>query len=257
MKGLPPRSGAARTAAGFSLLELLIVLGLIGALAAAILPGIGFTFGSQMTLALRDFSAHVRAVFDSAILTGRVHRIVLDMKTGEYWPEAAPLGYIGRAPRPVRDIDRSIAADDAKRRLQESLDESAAQPRKSAVDEERFYRVRSVMVNQRRALAPVNWSEVNDAVLFRQALPGKVRFAALATDQMTEKKGRSDFAEEEFGQIFFYPDGSASQAMIQFGIEGDDGAIAEDAVKYTLFVDPLTGRSQLVEGFQDAEFLKE
>ena len=240
---------------GFSLLELLIVLGLIGALAAALLPGIGFTFGSQMTLALRDFSAHIRAVFDSAILTGRVHRVVLDMASGEYWTEAAPLGYSGRAPRPLSDIDRSTVAEDNRKKFLEGLDEASSQPRKSALDEERLYAVRSLVVNQRRALNPVNWSEVSDSVLFRRSLPGKVRFAALATDQMGEKKERAGFGKEDYGQIFFYPDGSSSHAMIQFGIVGDDDAILDDSVKYTIFLEPLTGRSQLVEGFQDAEFL--
>jgi general secretion pathway protein H len=242
---------------GFSLLELLIVLGLIGALAAALLPSIGLTSGSQMSMALRDFSAQVRAVFDSAILTGRVHRIVLDMKSGDYWVEAAPLGYSGRAPRAQRAIDRSIMADDERKRLIDGLSEAASQPRKSATDEERFYSVRSLVVNQRRALTPVQWSEVDDAVLFKKSLPGKVRFAALATEQMPEKKLRSEFEEGDFGQIFFYPDGTLSQAMIHFGIEGDEDGIRDDAVKYTVFLDPLTGRSQLVEGFQDAEFVED
>jgi prepilin-type N-terminal cleavage/methylation domain-containing protein len=239
---------------GFSLLELLIVLGLIGALAAAILPGIGLTFGSQMSMALRDVSTQMRAVFDSAILTGRIHRLVINLKTGEYWAEAAPLGYLGRPPRPDFEAARSIASEDDRKKFLENLDRALSDPRKSAVDDERFYSQRSILVNQRTAFQPVTWTEVDDSVLYRKTLPGKVRFVAIATDQMSEKLQRSESSEVATGEIFFFPDGSASQAMLQFGIEGSDGAVVEDGLKYTLNLDPLTGRSQLVEGFQDAEF---
>jgi general secretion pathway protein H len=246
-----------RRSNGFSLIELLIVMGLIGTIAAILLPNIGLTYGSQMALALRDFSSTIRSVFDSAILTGRSHRLVLDFKTGQYWVEAAPLGYIGRPPRAIDEKDQTSIQEDQRTRLIEELGKAVVEPRKVPDDEKRNYSVRSILVNQRGTLEPIRWSEVSDSVLFRRSLPGSVRFASLATDQMGEKKLRSEFAEKEPGYIYFFPDGLASQAAIQLGIVGDDDTIKDDGIKYTLFLDPLTGRSQLLEGFQDAEFIRD
>lgn len=229
------------------------MLALIGAIAAAILPNIGMTFSSQMSLALRDFSSQMRTVYDAAILTGRIHRLVLDFETSTYWVEAAPIGFIGRPPPSTDDGERGYDLE-ARKRLIEELRESAAEPRKAAEDESRSYTFRSILINQRERLALVRWNELNDALFFKRSLPGSVRFAALGTDTMGAKKLRSEFENGEKGYIYFFQDGIASQAMVHFGVE-DDGGISDAGPKYTIFLDPLTGRSRLLEGFQDAEFI--
>lgn len=243
---------------GFSLIELLIVLAMIGAIAAAVLPNIGLTYGSQMSMALRDFSTQMRAVFDSTVLTGRIHRMVLDMRNGSYWAEMAPLGYLGRPPQSNGDARISEFGLNKEERelLMETLLEETAEPRRASDDQDRTYAFRSILLNQREQLRITSWAPVNDAVLYERSMPGSVRFAALGTDTMGGKRLRSEFEESENGYIYFFPDGSASQAMIQFGIEEDD-VFSEDGPKYTIFLDPLTGRSRILEGFQDAEFIED
>lgn len=229
------------------------MLALIGAIAAAILPNIGMTFSSQMSLALRDFSSQMRTVYDAAILTGRIHRLVLDFADSTYWVEAAPLGFNGRPP-PSSDDEQSGFDAEERKRLMEELREASAEPRKAADDETRSYAFRSILINQRERLTLVPWNELNDTLFFKRSLPGSVRFAALGTDTMGEKKLRSEFEKGEKGYIYFFQDGTASQTMVHFGVE-DDGGISDTGPKYTIFLDPLTGRSRLLEGFQDAEFI--
>ena len=252
-----------KPSAGFSLLELLIVLGLIGSIAAIIVPNLGFSFTSQMQAGLRDFTSTVRATFDNAVLTGRVQRLVLIPKTGTYWTEVAPLGFEGRADV-IREESSASSSfkEDERNRLVEELQKKKENQRKTsksggAASQESTYSVRSLLYNQKHILNPVKWSEVEDATLFKRALPGDVVFASVQTEVMKEKLLFDNAQEKDTAQIYFYPSGTAMQAQIQMAISANRTNVRDDGPKFTLNLDILTGQVSLREGFQDADFIKE
>jgi prepilin-type N-terminal cleavage/methylation domain-containing protein len=249
-------------AGGFSLIEVLVVLSIIAAISSAILPNLGLTVGSQMSMALRDFTTNIRATYDSAVLSGRVHRLVLDMAKGEYWAEQAPLGFEGRPPLAESDDSASAGFNaDARVRLLEELEKVTAEPRKSEKKtlsgEERDYTQRSMLVQQRRVLKPLKWSEVDDAVLYKRGLPGDVVFASAVTDSMRQKLEYQQADDKDFAYVYFFPSGEVQQTAIQLAIRSGEKDINAEGPKFTLFVDPLSGHTELLEGFQDPEFLKD
>lgn len=247
-----------RRQGGFSLIEVLIVMGIIAAISAAILPNLGLTPGSQMSLALRDLTNNIRATYDSAVLSGRVHRLVIHPSTSEYWAEQAPLGYEGRPPVAVPSDGASATfSADARARLTEELDKAASETRKAPKDDERSYTVRSFLVQQRRALAPIKWSEVDDAVLYKRSLPGDVVFNSVVTDAMKDKLEFPNAGEKDFAYVYFFPSGEVQQSALQLGMRKGEKEVDGEAAKFTLYVDPLSGHSELLEGFQDPEFLKD
>ena len=244
---------------GFSLLEVLVVLGIIAALSAAILPNLGLTQNSQVSLALRDVTNTIRATYDNAILTGRTHRLVLHLEKSEYWAEAAPLGFEGRPPLAAAEGFSASESfkEDARKRLLEELDKATEEPRKPQDKEDKAYSQRSFLVAQRAALNPIKWFEINDSLLYKRSLPGSVVFAAGATDTMVEKMSFDKAEEKDFVYIYFFPQGEIQQSVIQLALQLEKKQIKEDGPKFSLFLDPLTGHTQILEGFQDPEFLKE
>lgn len=248
--------------AGFSLIEVLVVLSIIAAISAAILPNLGMTTGSQMSLALRDLSTNMRATYDSAVLSGRTHRLVIHPTMSEYWAEQAPLGYEGRPPLAESDEVSASAGfnADARVRLLEDFEKELAEPRRStkaSQADERFYSVRSMLVQQRAALKPLKWSEVDDAVLYKRRLPGDVVFVSAVTDAMNRKLEFQQAGEKDFAYIYFFPSGEVQQSAVQLGVRSGEKDVNMEGPKYTLFLDPLSGHSELVEGFQEPEFLKD
>ncbi len=249
---------------GFSLIEIVIVLAIMGTMAALILPSLGLSPGSSFGHALRGLTSALRASYDSAVISGRMHRVLLELHSGEYWTEVAPAGFRGRAPAPLGEDPDSLdrrTKEEERKRLSEDLDKAAAEVRKDAGNgPERTFSVRSILVAQRKALQGVRWQVVDDAVLGRRKLPGKTVFAAFQTatmDSKTEFRGRDQKLPP--GEITYYPSGESVQAMIQVAqlTSADGTAVSDRGAKATLILDPLTGQSLILDGFQEPDFAKD
>jgi prepilin-type N-terminal cleavage/methylation domain-containing protein len=255
----PPTNQPLDTERGFSLIEVLIVMGIIAAISAVILPNLGLTQSSQASLALRDLTNTIRATYDSAVLEGGVHRLVLHVSKSEYWTEAAPKGYEGRPPLSLPEgfsASETFKAD-SRTRLVEELEKANEDARKHPDKEDKKYSQRSFLVTQQAALRPVKWNEVNDPVLFKRSLPGSAIFAAAATENMSEKMTFERAEEKDFVYIYFFPQGQVEQAMIQLGVSKEAKVVDMEGPKFSVFIDALSGHSEILEGFQEPEFLQE
>src|SRR5678815_4476055 len=74
---------------GFTLIEVMVVLAIIG-----LIMGLGVRGMRSLAKSdLRESSAHLsgamRYLFDRASTTGKIHRLVIDMETNQYWAEVS------------------------------------------------------------------------------------------------------------------------------------------------------------------------
>lgn len=101
---------------GFTLLEVLLVVALMAALASAVLPDTGSIMRVGVQSSVRRFAALVRFGYDQAILTGKVHRIILDLDDPQSWyieagdPGALPIDVTrqGLLSEGMRENDRVV-----------------------------------------------------------------------------------------------------------------------------------------------------
>lgn len=75
---------------GFTLIELLIVIALIAVMTALVIPSASSYFQVSINSATRDIAGKVKEAYNSTILTGRVYRVVYDLKENSYWVESGP-----------------------------------------------------------------------------------------------------------------------------------------------------------------------
>ncbi|APJ03274.1 prepilin-type N-terminal cleavage/methylation domain-containing protein [Silvanigrella aquatica] len=253
---------------GFTLIEIIIVLGLIGTLAIVILPNLTLTVDSQMSSALRNVTAQIRNAYDDAIFSGRLNRMIFDIKSGEYWVEQAPLGFEGRPPLPDTDSEiDSLAKQDKKKQLLKSFDEKAKNSASremtgSTSTNPKYYSSRSIPVVQRKILRPLAWREINDSVTYRQKLPGNIVFAQISSMVSLKKYdyvevlSSQDKTKKVYAYIYFLPNGTATPASVKLGTtqSNNKNALDDEGPRYTINLNTLTGESHLLEGFQDANF---
>ena len=76
----------------FTLLEVMLVLALLGLLFATVLPKASNLFRVSVQSSVRRFGSMVRFAYDQSILTGRLHRIVLNLDEQTWGVEAANPG---------------------------------------------------------------------------------------------------------------------------------------------------------------------
>jgi prepilin-type N-terminal cleavage/methylation domain-containing protein len=74
---------------GFSLIELLIVVAILGLVGMIAIPSISNTFRFSVQSSAREIATLIKDTANSAQITGRVHRIAYNLTTNQYWVESS------------------------------------------------------------------------------------------------------------------------------------------------------------------------
>ena len=98
--------------AGFSLIELLIVVGILGLVAVIMIPNITNTFRFSVQSTAREMATLIKEASNSAQITGKIHRIAYDLKNEQYWAESTSEQALLKSEESINlDKDRSHRFD--------------------------------------------------------------------------------------------------------------------------------------------------
>jgi len=104
---------------GFTLTELLVVIGLIGVMSVFALPNISSIFKVSLNSATREVASAVKEAYNATIMTGKVHRMVYDLKQNQYWVEVGPASVL---------LDTDASREKEERRKRFAKDEDSTPP---------------------------------------------------------------------------------------------------------------------------------
>jgi general secretion pathway protein H len=164
---------------GFTLVELLVVVGVIALLAGLAAPALGTVTGADARKAAGELAGGMRHLFDTAALRHEKCRMALDLDARAWWAECAP-GKGGIA----RDPDEQADEEDLARRF----------------PDERSDAVRAL-------LAKAGFGAFSDRLVQRRELPGSAAFGAIHVE------GRRA-AETGVAYVHFFPGGQAQRAFV-------------------------------------------
>jgi general secretion pathway protein H len=74
-------------ARGFTLIELMVVLVIIAVVTAAVATGIGSLRGASTSTEANKLTVAVRYLYNLSVISGKTHRLVIDLDSRTYWGE--------------------------------------------------------------------------------------------------------------------------------------------------------------------------
>lgn len=86
-----------RDQSGFTLIEILVVVGLIAMVMAFAVPQAGMALKINITNSTRELATTIRSMHDEAVLKGGVYRLALDIERGQYWVESGDRDFLMRS----------------------------------------------------------------------------------------------------------------------------------------------------------------
>jgi general secretion pathway protein H len=83
-------ASARRPDAGFTLVEMMIVIALLVLISVLALPNLSSVFRLSLNASTREVASLVRECNNSAVITKRVYRLAWDLDHGQFWVESGP-----------------------------------------------------------------------------------------------------------------------------------------------------------------------
>jgi general secretion pathway protein H len=211
----------------------MVALMVIALIASIGVKGFRAITKSDLRAATAHLSGAIRFLFDRASITGKYHRLVIDLNDGKYWAEVsddrfyAPNEAESQADRQKREQDEAAADEDERKRLekqQNAFGEGSTTSSGSSFD---LSKLEVGEFRPRRArFAAFKETALKPVVL------KKLRIRSVYTPRMTEPvtSGRA--------YLYFYPLGQTEPAIITLtDLEGTS--------VYSLVVHPITGRVRI------------
>ena len=237
------------------MIEIIIVVALIAFIYSVAIPQFNLRTGVEATTKINQIASDIRNAFDSAVLTGKVHRLVFQLCAGEYWLEytEAENFYLGNA-----DLDHDLTESE-ERDLQDAfideftnyedlLGEAITNP-----DDDSQIPQTSPVMQARDRLELPRWSEVKNLEWNRSNLGSYLMFQSLQAEHHGRKQEARDLGEEGRAYIYFFPEGYVERAMLHVAYRAGECAPDQEQAPYTILTRPYEGVAEIRPGYEEID----
>jgi general secretion pathway protein H len=221
--------GAARARRGITLIELVVALGIVVVLFAAVVYGLGALTGAKAKEASAELAGTIRALYDTAALSGKTCRLVFDLpaKGAEdgvvrYHAECAKGSITAAADR----ADEQRAAE-KQAREQQRRDEAKDRFRSLSGDDSGPNLQELMAREKNRVEEAAKFSNFTSEDVPERSLPGGVEVEVWTAKLKAPTKSGVAY-------LYFFPQGFTERAQIY---------VKQGKSTWTLAVSPLTGKT--------------
>ncbi len=217
---------------GLTFIELLIAFGVVALLVSGAVLGIGALTGTKAKASAAELAGVIRALYDSAALSGRTCRLVFELPSTRidepirYWAECAA-GNITTS----RNRDEALREERGKRPGRLPSQPQAAPPLQPSASSVYQPSLQDLMAQEReRVEAAARYSVYTSPEMAPRQLPPSVRISVWTKQQRQAVSNGTAY-------LYFFPQGFTEKAMV---------FVSQGSNTWTITVQPLTGKAVIV-----------
>jgi len=224
--GLPVAMRRHPTASGFTLIELMVVIAVAAAMLSAVVMGIGALTGARARATLGELGATVRALYDTAALTGHTCRMVFEMPAGD------ATGFTYRAECAQRAITSASDRDQTLKDDTQARTDAAKRGPRGGYGARGGPSLLDVLSQEKdRVEAAAKFSTFTSPEVEPRRVSG-VKLSVWTPHQHQP-------AKSGLAYVYFFPQGSVERAQV---------TARQGNSVWTLLVSPVTGKTTVVDG---------
>jgi general secretion pathway protein H len=218
--------GRRRHAGGFSLIETMVVVGIVGMLVGGSVYGLRALAKSELRSSAAKLAGGIRYCFDRAVTTGGYYRLVLDLDGNKYWVEKSDNRmYL------TREKERSPGQGKA-------FDYEAEEKKREEEEAKEKERFASRGTGLGSALEPPPAPRRAKFATFKDATLNQVKLKKTQLFDVYTARQREPYTAGR-AYLYFFPDGHTERAIVR---------LRDGESWYSLVVHPLTGRVEVKSG---------
>lgn len=242
---------------GFTLLETILIVGLLAGVYAYAVPQFGLFSGLERSSTLNRIAVDIRSAYDTAVLTGKVHRLVFNLSKGEYWLEVADRNNVYLS---VDGQDHDLSKDEEEEQrlefeesfsaYEDMLDNPVRDP-----ENDREIALITPLVAAKKRLAHPKWSIIKNLEWQKRTVGPQLALIAMQAEHHGQKQSveDNDFAGDELqAYLYFFPEGYVERAVIHI-VPVDGDVIDRNATPYTIRTKPHEGIATVVAGREELD----
>ena len=245
-----------KSEAGFTLLEIIAVIGLILFVYGGVLPQLSLKTGTEMATKLGRLSSDVRNAYDLSVLSGQTYRLVIEFNTGDYWLEQADRRDVYLGDKKLR---RDASEEEEKEEIAQFKERFAKYKElagSGGVDPETRAEIpaTSPLLSAEDALRPVKWSKVTAAEWASSRSIGPYLLVKdMQAEHHEEKQVLADIGDKARGFIHFFPRGYVERAVVHIAFKKGEMEVDDTKGSYTLVTDPVAGMADVRAGSEEVD----
>lgn len=246
-----------RSSAGFSLIEVIVVVALIAFVYTVALPQFNLRSGAETASKLNILAGDVRNAYDLSVLTGKTYRLVFMFNSGDYWLEEAskPEVFLGmdkvdRDPTEAEEKDEQQAFDTNFQEYVELAGQAVTDPDKDGKE----IPPTSPVVAAKEQLRSAVWTRVDNLEWGARSLGPHMMIRDMQAEHHGHKQDLAELGQEARGMIYFFPGGYVERAVVHIAAKKDEMQPDEDPNSaYTMVTNPYEGTGEVEPGYVDVD----
>jgi type II secretory pathway pseudopilin PulG len=234
----------------------MIVISLIALVYAIALPNFSLQRESQIADRLGRLSEDVRAVFDLAVLTGKPHRMIFNLASGEYIVEAAKDRNVTLAAA----TEEGGSGDPTPRQLEEKQAEFDEQFKEyERLAGESFKDVKteaaippvSPVLKAKDSLKGTKWQAPEGMGWDKRQLGDFLLLKDIQAEHHAKPVNLDDPNESPWARVYFFPRGYVERTVMHIYLKRGPREADPDQPPYTIVIDPNLGTAEVRSGYEE------